>query len=295
MSLNLDQLQTFVTVLDCGSFSAAAERLEITQPAVSQQIRSLERRLGVPLIERVGRSLRPTAAGAELLAHAGGIEASVAAALAAVAGRAEGVRGLVRLGSGATACIHLLPPLLQGLRRRCPELEITVSTGNTAQIARAVEDNQLDLGLVTLPLAGRAFEITPLLEDEFVAIAPAAMALPARVTARALAQRPLLLFEPGGNTRRLADAWLARGGAARLKPAMALGSVEAIKALVAAGLGCALVPGMALREPAARAGLQLRPLSPRLSRRLALVMRRDKRLIAPVNELRRALLELGNV
>jgi DNA-binding transcriptional LysR family regulator len=275
-SLNLAYLQTFAIVVEHGSFSAAAERLGLTQPAVSLQIRQLEKRLGTLLIERVGRKARPTAAGAELLAHTGGIEAAVSSAVEAVARHASGTMGRVRLGTGATACIFLLPPILGELCRRYPSLEIAVITGNTADMVKAIEANVMDVGLVTMPATGRALEITPVMEDEFVAIAPRDMDLPKRVSAASLSKLPLLLFE-GGNTRRIVDKWFA-GGNVSLNPIMSLGSVEAIKAMVEAGLGCSVLPSMAVASEK-RPNLVIRTLSPRLHRKLAVVIRRDKRLV----------------
>ena len=290
--LNLDQLGAFAAVVELGSFSAAAERLQLTQPAVSLQVRQLEKRLGTLLVERVGRRARPTAAGAALLPHAAHIDEAVAAALDAVGAHAAGTAGRVRLGTGATACIFLLPPVLRELRRRFPELELTVTTGNTAEIVKAVDSNTIDLALVTLPAAGRALVVTPVLDDEFVAVAPRGTVLPARVSPAALAKQPLLLFEPGGNTRRITDAWFARSGVA-LRPAMSLGSVEAIKELVAAGLGWAVLPQMAVRKEQARGAFAVAPLAPRLKRTLALVVRRDKRLQRPLSEAMRAIEALG--
>lgn len=286
--LNLDYLRTFLDVLDCGSFSAAAERLGLTQPAVSVQVRQLERRLGVRLVERAGWRAHPTAAGAELAEQARRIDALVQGAIEGVTRHATGVVGRVRIGTGATACIYLLPAVLRDLRRRFPALEITVSTGNAADAVRAIEANELDVGLVTLPVAGRMLDVTPLIEEEFVAIAPRSMRLPAKVTADALASLPVLLYEPGGNTRRIADEWFARAGVS-LRPVMSLGSVEAIKQLVGAGLGCAVLPGMSVRGPRARKGVVVRPLSPRLHRTLALVVRRDKPLTPALRETLKAL------
>jgi DNA-binding transcriptional LysR family regulator len=291
-SLNLDHLRAFVSVIEFGSFSAAADRLNLTQPAVSLQIRQLEKRLGAPLIERVGRRAKPTGAGAELLAHAGRIGAAVSSAIEAVALHATGALGRMRLGTGATACIFLLPPVLRELRGRYPDLEITVTTGNTPDIVKAVEQNDLDLGLVTMPASGRALAITPVIDDEFVAIAPQGTPLPARVSAAALSRQPVLLFEPGGHTRRITDAWLARSGVT-LKPIMSLGSVEAIKQMVGAGLGCAILPGMAVRDERIDGSLVVRPLKPRLHRRLAIVIRRDKRLQRALAETIQALEALG--
>jgi DNA-binding transcriptional LysR family regulator len=292
--LNLDHLRALVTVAELGSFTAAAERLGITQPAVSLQVKQLERRLGVTLVERVGRKARPTAAGAELLAHAGRIEAAVASALDAVTRHAEGAMGRVRLGTGATACIFLLPPVLGKLRRKYPDLDIVVTTGNTADIVKAVEENIIDVGLVTVPASGRMLEVTPILEEEFVVIAPPGMEMPKRIAPPVLATLPVLLFEPGGNTRRIADEWFARAGTS-LKPVMSLGSVEAIKELVAAGLGCAILPGMAVRRPADARRLQVRSLSPKLHRKLAVVVRRDKPLHRGLRETLRALRDLPRI
>ena len=291
-TFNLDYLQSFLVVIECGSFSAAAERLQLSQPAVSLQVRQLEKSLGATLVERVGRKTRPTAAGAALLASAPQVNAAIASAVNAVAQHTTGTAGRVRLGTGATACIFLLPPILKELRAALPALEITVTTGNTAEIAKALEDNTIDIGLLTMPVSGRSFEITPVLEDEFVLIAPHDMPLPARITPTVLATKPVLLFEPGGNTRRTADDWLARGGVS-LKPLMSLGSVEAIKEMVRAGLGCAILPGMAVSAKATSRDLTVRSLSPKLHRRLAIVMRRDKRLDRGLRKTLSALRALG--
>jgi DNA-binding transcriptional LysR family regulator len=288
---NLDYLATFRSVIELGSFSAAAERHGLTQPAVSLQVRQLEKRLGASLVERVGRVARPTLAGSQLLQHADHVEAAVTAAMEAVAQHGSGTPGRVRLGTGATACIFLLPPLLARLRRQLPGLEITVSTGNTGDMLKAIEENLMDVGLLTLPASGRSLETIPVLRDDFLLIAPEDMALPDRITAANLAELPLLLFEPGGNTRRIVDKWFASGGAAP-EPVMSLGSVEAIKAMVEAGVGCSIVPGMSVNDNTRRR-LVTRPLDPPLFRELAVVIRRDKKLSRGLRSTREALLALA--
>lgn len=305
-SLNPDQLHAFALVCEHGSFSAAADLLGVSQPAVSMQVRLLEQRFGVRLIQRVGRQARPTAAGEDLLPHAHTVAASLAAADTSMARHGDGVGGRVRLGIGATACIYLLPGVLRDLRLRFPALEIAVSTANTGEVLKAVEDNTLDLGFVTLPASGRAFQIEPVLRDTFVAIGPAVgqnagqnagqragqgSGLPKRVSPATLAARALVLYASGGNTRRLVDAWFLRAGL-NVRPAMELDSVEAIKQLVGAGLGYALLPGMAV--PAGpRDQLDVRPLQPALTRTLAIVLRRDKPLTAGLRALLDGLRGLG--
>jgi len=283
--LNLDQLRAFAAVVEAKSFSGAAARLGVTQPAVSQKLRQLEQRFGVKLIERLGRNATPTAAGAALLGHARSIETALAAATDAMAPHARGAVGRVRLGSGATACIYLLPAALRELRRRFPALEIVVSTGNTPEMLRAVEENRIDLALITLPAAGRMLEVRPVLDDEFVLVAPRDMALPREITAAELARLPLVQYEPGANTRRVVDEWALRAGVP-LKPIMELGSVEAMKELTGAGLGCSVLPRMALRGR--QKSFVIRSLEPPLYRTLALVLRRDKPLTKGLREVVRA-------
>lgn len=270
--LNPDHLAAFAAVVELGSFRAAAERLNLTQPAVSLRVRQLERRLGLALLERLGKGAQPTPAGRQLLPHIQRIDAAIAAALDAVGSYGRGVAGQVRLGTGATACIYLLPALLRQLRRRFPALEILVRTGNTPDILKDLEGNTLDVALVTLPVRGRAFAAEALIEDEIVAVFPPEPPAPGAVTPAALAALPVLLYEPGGSTRRIIDAWFHRAGVS-LRPIMELGSVEALKQLIAAGLGCGLLPRLAVADAEE---LVVRPLAPALHRRIGLVMRRDK-------------------
>ncbi|CAM3425127.1 LysR family transcriptional regulator [Paracidovorax anthurii] len=276
--LNLDQLKKFALVAELGSFTAAAERLELTQPAISQQIRLLERELGVRLLERVGRSVSPTAAGRDLLAHLPGITAAIDAAISAVSAHAADIRGRVRIGTGVTTCLYLLPDILHALRAAHPRLELIVSTGNTEDLVRRVEDNTLDLALVTLPVASPLVAATAVLEDDIVAVrAPAQPPWPERISTSHLIDAPLVMLNRGTSTRHLIDEWLLQGGALRT-PTMELDSVEAIKAVVAAGLGCSLLPRMAVTGNGHHPGLELRPISPPLRRTQALVLRNDKPL-----------------
>jgi len=292
---SLEQLRALLLVVETGSFSAAAARLDVSQPAVSLQVKELERKLGTRLVERVGRRAVATAAGAALLGYAREILALTARAVDAVGTLSEGVHGAVRLGVGATACLHFLPPLLGRLHQAHPQLQVVVSTGNTEEFARKVERNDMEFALVTLPAARRALTVETILRDPFVFIAPpgdsGTAALPRHVTPAQAAARALILFEPGTNTRKLADAWLRQGGKAN-RPAMELGSVEAIKEMVRAGLGCSIVPRMAVR-PGDDATLQVRPLRPALSRELGLVVRHDKPLTRGMAVLADALRQAG--
>jgi len=286
-ALNLDHMHAFAEVARLGTFSAAAERLSLTQPAVSLQVGQLEKRLGVKLLERLGRRVTPTAAGQELLDHAARIDGAVTGALEALTPHVKGEAGRLRMGTGGTASIYLLPPVLRALRQRFPRLEIVMTTGNTPEIVADIEHNRLDLGFVTLPASGRMLQVTPVLDDELVVISSHdGVPLPEKLSATALAQLPVITSEVGSNSRLVTDQWFARAGVA-FRPATALANTQAIRELVGAGLGCAVLPRLALRG--APRGLIVRSLSPRLFRKLGIVVRRDKVLHRPLKEAIRVL------
>lgn len=291
--IRLDQLQTFMDVADLASFAAAAVQLNLSETLVDRHIRELEGHLGVRLIDRSGDKATPTAAGMELLAHARRIGDEVTSAVDAMAEYAGGAQGRVCIGSGATFCIYLLPPILADLRRRFPELDITVRTGHVSDILKGMEDDSIDIGVVTLPVSSHRVDVTPLLNDDYFAIAAAEDdRLPAVVTPASLAGLPLILFEAGFNTRQIIDEWFA-ASRVRFKTIMDLGSIEAIKQLVGAGLGCAIVPGLALRRSGDRVPLTIRPLSPMLHRKLGLAVRRNRMPTPAVRETVKALRTLG--
>lgn len=274
--INFDQLRTFSEVIERASFSAAGDHLGLSQPAVSQQIRLLEKRFGVRLIERVGRKARPTSAGAILLSYSRMILDAMASVETEMAPYVKGTMGRVRIGTGATASIYFLPTVLRLLRRRFDGLEIFVTTGTVTDVLRQIEDNALDLGLVTLPAPGRMFDVSPLFEDEFVVLSSLdGPTLPRVVTAEILSRLPLVSYEPGAQMRRIIDDWFSTAGYP-VKPTMELGSVEAIKEIVRAGLGTGLAPRMAVGQKSK--GLRAQSLTPRLIRQVGIVVRRDKPL-----------------
>jgi DNA-binding transcriptional LysR family regulator len=286
--LNLVQARAFCDTVRLGSFSAAAERAGLTQPAISLQVRQLEAALGVRLVDRAGKRIRATPAGAVLLERFPRVEAELAGAIEALQPFRNGASDRIRIGTGATACIYLLPPILETLKKEMPGLEIVVQTGNTPEIVKQVEMNALDVGLVTLPIGGKALAVTEIRRDPLLAVAAPGAHMPARASASFLAAQPLILYEDGGNTRRIVDRWFARAGVAAT-PIMALGSVEAIKKLVAAGLGWSVLPATAMQAETAAGTLTARPLSPPLDRRLGIVLRHNKRLSRGLRELVAAL------
>lgn len=294
MTLNLGNLATFRLVVQRGSFSAAADVLGLSQPAVSLQVRQLEQFLQTRLLERTGRGIKATAAGIALLAHSDRIEQAVGAAVQSVSEFNREISGSVTLGSGATACIHLLPPLLQKLHHEHPLLTVRVTVGNTLEVVRAIEENRLDLGLCTLPANGRSLAVMPVLEEEFVCIfSDGQDELPWSLTPEILQSLPLIAFESGSGTRDLIDGWFLADGR-EIAPVMQLGSIEAIKRMVRAGLGFSIVPRMAVEHPQDRIGLNVQSLTPLLHRQLGIIMRQDKIISKGIAEILRLLQKLEN-
>jgi len=293
MDVTLAHLRTLQAVVRHGSFSRAAEDLHLSQPAVSLHIRQLEERAGHRLLERVGKRAFATTAGEILLDHAGRALGELDAAGQALE-RLQGiVAGRLRVGTGATASTYLLPPVLRRLRARYPALELVVVTGNSAEVAAAVASNQLDVGVVTLPVSTRSLAIAPLYVDRLVAIAPPGREWRGRrpITASQLATHPLILYERAGTIRRVIDEWFRRNGA-RPRIAMELGNNEAIKKLVEAGLGLSVSSTMAVKAEVRAGTLVAIALEPALSRRLAIVTRRDKPESSALRVLRSSLQKL---
>jgi DNA-binding transcriptional LysR family regulator len=277
LELNPAHVRTLREVVRRGSFSRAAEDLHLSQPAVSLHVRQLEDRVGLPLVERVGKRAFATRAGQILLDHAERAFAELELARQALQQLRGVVAGRLRLGTGATASIYLLPAVFRRLRGRHPELELVVVTGNSPEMAAAVTANQLDLAIVTLPVAGASLTVTPLAVDPLVAIAPAGREWRHRgpMTPGELARHPLILYERGGNIRRVIDGWLRDGGATA-RVTMELGNAEAIKKLVEAGLGLSVCPMLAVTDEVKAGTLVAIRLRPPLARSLGVIRRRDK-------------------
>ena len=277
-SLNLDQLRAFVEVVAHGSFTAAAKQLNLTQPAVTHQVQELERRLNVTLVERLGKRAHLTQAGEKLIEHARSLLEEDSRTLSDMRRFTDGWLGRVRIGTSMTVLMYLLPPLLRQLKTDYPLLEINLKAGLTSTTLEMLKANALDLGLCALPIEDAAFEVTHLFEDELVAILPAGLGpTPKKVTPASLADCPLILTNQNSALRRTINDWLTQAGPPP-KPVMEFDNVEAIKSVVAVGLGASIVPSLCLgagHVPASN--MIVKPLSPRLARRVGLVKLRGKR------------------
>jgi DNA-binding transcriptional LysR family regulator len=293
-SLNLDQLATLVEVVEGGSFSAAARRLNLSQPAVSQQIRELETRFGVQLVERLGKRAFATHAGRELVEHAHRLAKDAEMASAAMRRHREGWLGRVRIGTGATYLAYFFTPILRKLREAHPNIELEITVGTTQAIVESMLRNEIDIGAVTLPVDERIFDVTYIRSDPMQAVLPTSYEdVPETVTAEFMARHPMILEYAKATTGKMVREWLTDAGAPP-RPAMELDMIEAIKSIVAAGLGVSILPFESVMRRPMPEGMTARPLSPPIYRRLGLIQRRDKEADRALGLVRQALLELAD-
>jgi DNA-binding transcriptional LysR family regulator len=242
---------------------------------VSLQIRELEARVGTPLLRRVGRQASPTSAGRELAEHARDIFETTRRALSVVKRHKDGSLGRVRIGSGNVALRYFLLPVLQRLRREYPAIELAVSTGSTPEIADRLLRNEIDLGFTGLPVDGSLFDAAYVRDMELVAIVPRrGVDLPEVVSPADIDGWPLISMPQQSNLAHIVRDWLRSGGV-EPRPAMEIDNVDVIRQVVAAGLGLALVPEVALSNGEPLEGVLFRPLDPPLALRLGMIQRRN--------------------
>ena len=254
--LTFRQLETFATVARLGSFSRAAEALHLTQPAVSIQIRQITESIGLPLFEQSGREIRLTAAGQELLRTARELDDSWNRFESAVDALKGLKKGRLRVALVTTAK-YFLPRMLGAFCQRYPDIEIELEVANRARIIERLRANEDDLYIMSFPPEELDVVATPFLDNPLVVVAPAAYPLPAGPLSLAdLAPHPFLLRETGSGTRKAVDRHLAANGLT-LKVKLALGSNEAIRDLVASGMGLAILSRHVLGEHPEQEGLRM--------------------------------------
>ncbi len=239
-------LNTFVTVVDRGSMAAAARLLNITPAAVAQQIRTLERELGVALIARVGRTVSVTEEGDRILQRARDLLRDVAD-MRSVANDSS-VSGELRLGACPTALAGMLPDILARMVDKFPQINVFIKPGYSADLYRAVESGELDAAIVLqapFPLP-KTCDWQLLREEPLVVLAPESMAH--RDPHELLANEPLIRYDRYQWGGRQADEYLRKVGIVPHER-FELNALNAIAVMVDRGLGVSLVPDWAQPWP----------------------------------------------
>jgi DNA-binding transcriptional LysR family regulator len=241
--MDLRQLEMFRAVAEHGTFTRAADRLHVSQSAVSRQVQLLEDELGGVLLRRAARGVTLTEAGELLLRMTHRIERDVEEGLAEISQTHALKRGRLHLGGGMTVCLYILPRLLKRFRRLYSGVDLQVTTGSSEKILELVRAQEVDLGLLTLPIVAKDLEVVPVMKEEMVVVTAPGHPLSRErtVDAKSLGRFPLILYEAGSNTRKVLDQFFLEEGI-QAEVAMETENVEIIKAMVAINLGVTIVP-----------------------------------------------------
>ncbi len=255
--MEIKQLKAFLAIAETKTFTAGAKRVNITQAAVSMQIRQLEDEVGLTLFTRTPRRVILTEAGEHLLQRARKILSEHDVALAEIAELAGAEHGRLRIGSAsAMFATAQLPNILEKLKWKFTKAEITVSSGTSRALVDKILHGEIDMAFVSLPVETANIETDLLFSDEIVAIGHPShpLAKQKNISAETLAKEQLILGEQGGNTRRLIDDFFA---AANIRPniVMELSRQEAINKMVENQMGVGLAGAKTVRREIAEGRL----------------------------------------
>jgi DNA-binding transcriptional LysR family regulator len=276
--MELYQLEYFLEAARQRNFTRAAARLHLAQAALSEQIRKLEDELGTALFHRGRRESSLTAAGEMLRTHAESLLAQADGARRAVQELVGLRRGHLAIGAIPSVSACLLPSVVAEFRRRYPAIELSLIEGTSETIAEWVESGRVQIGIVQRPAAAGDFDETLLLHERFLLFLPRSHAFAKRrsISLKTFSAEPFVFYK--GRAR---DTALIACRAAGFEPRVACesGELETVRALVAAGLGVALLPALAARPPAG--GCVTVRLSGVAVERTLVILTRQKQASAP--------------
>jgi DNA-binding transcriptional LysR family regulator len=274
------RLQVFFTVARLLSFTKAAETLHMTQPAVTFQVRQLEEQFDTRLFDRNHNRVTLTEAGRLVFRYAERIFATYAELDAAMREFKGAVGGALVLGASTTVAEYLLPKLLGSFLRNQPDIGIRLRVGNTEAVVAMVEESEIDLGVVEAPVSNRNLIVQPCMVDRLHLVAPPDHPICSlkKVTLDGFIDEPFVCREEGSGTRDVIMEYLVQQGfnRNRLNLCVELGSPEAIKGAVSAGMGISILSESVVAKEVTLGELVAIPLEPPLERTISLVHLRQK-------------------
>jgi LysR family hydrogen peroxide-inducible transcriptional activator len=278
---DLWQLECFCAVARAGSFTRAAEDLGIAQPSLSEQIARLEQGLGAPLFERLNRRIELTPLGEAILGKAHALLEDAAALPDHFERAREGVHGPLRVGAIPTILPYYLAPLLKGFTRRCPDVDLHVREGTTAELVEQVIEGMIDVAVVSLPVDGAGLVMKELFCDPLFLAVPEGhpLASAGKVQLRRLSTERLLILKDGHCLRDETLAVCDRARA-RFSGQFEADQVLTIFELIRAGFGVGIVPEM---SRSLSQGCRLIELEPKASRRIGYI-RLERRYLSKALE-----------
>ena len=276
--MDLYQLRSFYEVVREQSFTRAADKLFLTQPAISLQIKALESELDEILLERNRRQLRLTSAGEILFVHAKVMLARLEQARDDIAALKQVLSGRLAIGTSDTNCTYILPRVLAEFHARYPAVELDIRNRMSPEVGNLVLNDEVEFGLATLPVKHRDLVSESLFERRDVLICPPDHALGKRrrIGLKQLAEYPFLVLERGSTSRQLLEEVFQRQGLA-LQVEMSLGGIEIIKRYVEIGLGIALVPEVAVEAEVSAGKVRAVQVNGLAKRQIGLIEHRQRR------------------
>lgn len=277
--MDFEQLRTFIEVSRLRSFSRAAEKLSVTQPAISAQIRSLETEIGARLFDRDGGKVTFTAAGRVFEPFAEHVLSCQAHIGTTIAELHRSPRGEISISANEATSLYVLPAVFAQFKRQYTRVALKIVRADRARTLEAVLNREVDFGIVSLPLKDARLLIERIHRDEVVLVTGNTHPLAGRdsITLPELLEHPLLLPKNGRQRDQLDDYFRTEDAHPRI--AMEVESSELLKRLIGAGLGMGFLPRAVVAAEAAAGSLRvLRVEGLRISRELALVFRKEKTL-----------------
>ena len=276
--MDFRQLEMFHAVAENSSFTLAGRQLFVAQSAISRKVRLLEEELGEKLFTRVNKRISLTPAGEVMLRYTRRIFQDLRNASLEVADIAQLSHGTIRIGSGMTACMYLLPPIIEKFQTKFPKLEIRIVTGTSDVLIPQIRNSVLDVGVLTLPVHCPDLQVIPFTTEELVLVtSPKHRTFAKRrsVSAEELREFPMILFNPGTSTRRIIDEYFERIGV-QPQVVMESESVATIKPMVRINLGVSLLPLRSVANEAKRGELHYLHLrGEKLTRDIGLVVHKS--------------------
>jgi LysR family transcriptional regulator, hydrogen peroxide-inducible genes activator len=245
--MEFHQLRYVCAVADTGNFSRAAERCQIAQPSLSQQIRKLEEDLGTKLFDRLGRSVRLTDAGRAFIPHARTILEQMETARSSVSDKNADLRGSITVGAIPTVAPYLMPSYASDFARKYPDAKLRIIEETTSVLVEGLRDLSIDVAILALPLRHKDLGVFPIRTEPLFAVLkkdhPRASA--ESLALRDLRGEPFVMLRDGHCFRDLSIGTCTR---ARITPNIAFesGQFSSLLGMVAAGVGVSLIPEMAI-------------------------------------------------
>ncbi len=283
------RLQVFHTVARLLSFTKAADTLHMTQPAVTFQVRQLEEYFNTRLFDRTHNRISLTEAGRRVFEYADKIFQLYDEMESSVRELTGDISGVLLMGASTTIAEYMLPALLGDFKAKYPHVGIRLKVSNTDAIVSMVEDNEIDLGVVEAPVANKNLVVELCRVDQLVAVtAPShPLAQYERVPVTDLLHYPYIAREEGSGTREVIHEYLRAAGlsSSGLNTIMELGSPEAVKGAVEAGMGVSVLSRTTIHKELRLGTLVAVPLEPPLERPFSFVHQKQKFRVRAMEEL----------